>query len=76
MTSQLAPEWVHVLNFWGVAGSEDFSFATLPATPTPLDFQGKISNFCHPNLLKIRFKITVTPSQKWAKSKLWCFNKF
>ena len=27
----------------------------------PLDFQGKIKNFCHPTLLKIRFKITVTP---------------
>ena len=50
---------MHVPNFWGVAGSEDFAFATLPTTP--LDFQGKISNFCHPTLLKIRFKITVTP---------------
>ena len=30
--------------FWGVAGSEDFACATLP---TPLDFQGKIKNFCH-----------------------------
>ena len=27
----------------------------------PLDFQGKIKNFCHPTLLTIRFKITVTP---------------
>ena len=27
----------------------------------PLDFQSKIKNFCHPTLLKIRFKITVTP---------------
>ena len=77
---------VHVPNFWGVAGSEDFAFATLPTTPLiftlppyhPLDFLGKISNFCHPTLLKIRFKITVTPpppSQKWAKSKLRCFNR-
>ena len=27
----------------------------------PLDFQGKIKNFCHPTLLKISFKIAVTP---------------
>ena len=44
---------VHVPNFGGVAGSEDFACATLPTTP--LDFQGKIKNFCHPTLLKIRF---------------------
>ena len=50
---------VHVPNFGGVAGSEDFVCATLPTTP--LDFQSKIKNFCHPTLLKIRFKITVTP---------------
>ena len=31
---------VHVPNFEGVAGSEDFACATLPTTP--LDFQGKI----------------------------------
>ena len=31
---------VHVPNFWGVAGSEDFTCATLPTTP--LDFQSKI----------------------------------
>ena len=31
---------VHVPNFGGVAGSEDFACATLPTTP--LDFQGKI----------------------------------
>ena len=50
---------VHVPNFGGVAGSEDFTCATLPTTP--LDFRGKIKNFCHPTLLKIGFKITVTP---------------
>ena len=50
---------MHVPNFWGVAGSEDFGCATLPTTP--LDFQGKIKNFCHPALQKIRSKITVTP---------------
>ena len=50
---------VHVPNFGGLAGSEDFACATLPTTP--LDFQDKIKNFCHPTLLKIRFKITVTP---------------
>ena len=60
-----APQ-VHVPNFSGVAGSEDFAFATLPTTP--LDFQGKISNFCHPTLLKIRFKITVTPLLKKGQS--------
>ena len=31
---------VHVPNFGGMAGSEDFACATLPTTP--LDFQGKI----------------------------------
>ena len=50
---------VHVPNFGGLAGSEDFACATLPTTP--LDFQGKIYIFCHPTLLKIRFKIIVTP---------------
>ena len=67
---------VHVPNFGVVAGSEDFACATLPTTP--LDFQGKIKNFCHPTLLKIRFKMTVTPPppfRKWAKSKLRFFNK-
>ena len=50
-------------------------FATLPTTP--LDFQGKISYFCHLTLLKIRSKITATlpPLSKWAKSKLQHFNK-
>ena len=59
--SPMAPERVHVLNFffWGVAGSEDLACATLPTTP--FDFQGKVDNFCHPTLLKIRFKISVTP---------------
>ena len=57
---------VHVPNFWGVAGSEDFAFATLPTTP--LDLQGKISHFCHPTLLKIRFKITVTLPLKNGQS--------
>ena len=33
-------ELVHVPNFGGVAGSEDFACATLPTTP--LDFQSKI----------------------------------
>ena len=32
--------FVHVPNFEGVAGPEDFACATLPATP--LDFQGRI----------------------------------
>ena len=50
---------VRVPNFEVVAGSEDFACATLRTTP--LDFQGKIENFCHSTLLKIRFKITVTP---------------
>ena len=45
--------------FWGVEESEDFASATLPTTP--LNFQGKIKDFCHPTLLKIRFKIIVTP---------------
>ena len=48
---------MHVPNFGGVAGSEDFASATLPTTP--LNFQGKIKRFCHPTLLKIRFKIIV-----------------
>ena len=63
--------------FWVVAGSEDFACATLPTTP--IDFQGKIKNLCHPTLQKIRSKITVIPSpppsKKRAKSKLQCFNK-
>ena len=33
-------EQVHVSNFGGVAGSEDFACAILPTTP--LDFQGKV----------------------------------
>ena len=45
--------------FWGVTGSEDFACATLPTTP--LDFQGKVKIFCHPTLLKFRFKMSVTP---------------
>ena len=52
--------FVHVSNFEGVSGSEDFACATLPATP--FDFQGKVWNFYHPTLLKIRFKISVTPA--------------
>ena len=54
-------EQVHVSKFGGggVAGLEDFICATLPTTP--LDFQGKVKNFCHPTLLKIRFKISVIP---------------
>ena len=50
---------VHVPNFEGVARSEDFACATLPTTP--LNFQGRIRNFCHPTLLNIRFKVIVTP---------------
>ena len=62
---------VHIPNFFGgVAGSEDVACATLPTTP--LDFQGKIKHFCHPTLLKVRSKITVTPP---SKSILWCFNR-
>ena len=58
----------------GVAGSEDFACATL--LTTSFIFKTKLKIFCHPTLLKIRFKITVTPLQtKRAKSKLWCFNK-
>ena len=52
-------EMVHVSNFEGVAGLEDFACATLPTTP--FDFQGKVDNFCHPTLLKIRFKIGSPP---------------
>ena len=37
------PTLVHVPNFWGVAGSEDFACATLPTTP--LDLQGKLKIF-------------------------------
>ena len=58
---------VHVSNFGGMAGSEDFACATLPTTP--LDFQGKIKNFCHPTLLKVRFKISVTPSPPQTRAK-------
>ena len=50
---------MHVSNFEGVAGSEDFACAPLPTTP--FDFQGKVEKFCHPTLQKIRFKIGVTP---------------
>ena len=34
---------VHVPNFWGVAGSEDFACATLPTTP--LTFKAKFNIF-------------------------------
>ena len=54
--------------FWGVAGSEDLACATLPTTP--FDFQGKITNFCHPSLIKITFKITVTPPPKKKHDKV------
>ena len=37
---------VHISNFDGVAGSEDFACATLPITP--LDFQGKVQKFLSP----------------------------
>ena len=57
---------MHVPNFGGVTGSEDFACATLPTTPA--DFQGKIKNFCHPTLQKIRSKITVTPPKKRGRS--------
>ena len=56
--------------FWGVAGSEDFACATLPTTP--LDFQGKIKNFCHPTLLKIRFPICFNRLQ-WSVDLGWTF---
>ena len=65
---------VHVPNFWGVAGSEDFECATLPSTP--LDFQSKIKNFCQPTAPKNQIEGNChPPAQKWAKSKLRCFNK-
>ena len=67
-TEKMSEMQVHVPNFWGVAGSEDFACATLPTTP--LDFQGKIKHFCHPTLLKIRFKITVIPPKKIGKVKI------
>ena len=55
-TTKIPKDQVHVPNFWGVAGSEDFAFATLPSTP--FDFQGKISQFCHPTLLKSDLTVT------------------
>ena len=55
--------------FGGVAGSEDFACATLPTTP--LDFQGKIKNFCHPTLLIIGFKIAVTPFPQKGQSQYY-----
>ena len=56
--------------FWrrGVAGSEDFACATLPTTR--LDFQAKVKTFCHYTLLKIRFKVRVTPSLSSKKGKV------
>ena len=36
----------------------------------PLDFHGKIKNFCHPTLQKIRSKITVTPPPPQEKDKV------
>ena len=65
---ELRTDLVHVPNFWGVAGSEDFASATLPTTS--LDFEGNIKNFCHPTLLKIRYKIIVTPPPKKGKIKI------
>ena len=44
-----------------------------PSLPPPLIFKAKFKHFCHPTLLKIRFKITVTsppPSQKMGKVKI------
>ena len=57
---------LYTFQILGVAGSEDFSCATLPTTP--FDFQGKVKNFCHPILLKIRLKISVTPLLEKEKS--------
>ena len=57
--ANLPKAWCTFQILGGVAGSEDFASATLPTTP--LDFQGKMKNFCHPTLLKIRFKLIVTP---------------
>ena len=51
-----------------MAGSEDFACATLPTIPP--NFQGKVKNFCHPTLVKIRFKISVTPSSRKGKIKI------
>ena len=45
---------------------------------SPLDLQGKILNFCQPTLLKVRFKITVTPpppSKNGQSQNYGAFNK-
>ena len=49
--------FVHVPNSGGGGGGR------VGGLRHPLDFQSKIKNFCHPTLLKIRFKITVTLSK-------------
>ena len=45
--------------FLGVAGRRTSHGP--PSLPPPLIFKAKFKIFCHPTLLKIRFKITVTP---------------
>ena len=62
---------VHISNFKEVAGSEDFACATIRTNP--FDFQGKIKNFVTLLLLKIRFKIAVTPLPKKSKVKITVF---
>ena len=51
---------VHVPNFF-LGGGRVGGLHMCHPPYHPLNFQGKILNFCHPTLLKIRFKITVTP---------------
>ena len=47
--------------FWGGGRVGGLRMCHPPFHPPPLDFQSKIKNFCHLTLLKIRFKIIVTP---------------
>ena len=63
---------VHVPIFFGGRGGRVGGLRMCHPPYHPLDFQGKIQNFCHPTLLKIRFKITVTPPppQKMGKIKI------
>ena len=64
---------VHVPNFFFGGGGRVGGLRMCHPPYHPLDFQGKVKNFCHPTLLKIRLKITVTaplPPQKMAKVKI------
>ena len=67
----LFTNWAIWCTFQIFGGWQGRRTSHLPHPYHPLDFQGKISNFCHHTLLKIRFKITATPAlSKMGKVKI------